>query len=169
MRPALSTHVISASLDRHAAASARRVSGAAALLGLRDSDVRALQQLLRAGELTPGALSRALQLSSGGTTALINRLMAAGLVSRHPHPGDARRTILRPTADAARQTADVLGALAGEIDELVAALSTSEVACLERFLARAADLAEQNADVLLSEARVAARAATEVRAPLLWA
>jgi DNA-binding MarR family transcriptional regulator len=59
-----------------------------------------LAALRRSGapyELNPTELSRAMLLSSGGTTKRLDRLEAAGLVERRPDPGDRRGTLVRLT------------------------------------------------------------------------
>jgi DNA-binding MarR family transcriptional regulator len=68
-------------------------------IGRPEFDV--LATLRRAGGrdgLTPGALGAAMMLSSGGTTARLDRLENAGLVRRHPDPHDRRSLVVRLTA-----------------------------------------------------------------------
>ena len=75
---------------------ARAVDGfeeaACAALGVGRSDLRALN-LLEHGPLGPSAIADALGLSRGAVTALLDRLEAAGYVSRAPAPG-SRRAVL---------------------------------------------------------------------------
>lgn len=78
-------------------AACRRLYGAIAALddavarraGLSLNDLRALN-LLEAGPTTPRAVAEALGLTSGAVTGLLDRLEAAGLVARRPHPTDRR-------------------------------------------------------------------------------
>ena len=64
-------------------------------LGLRGTELAALDHLFRAGPLQPRDLSDRLHLGPGATTALIDRLQAAGLVVRDQHPVDRRSVVIR--------------------------------------------------------------------------
>ena len=60
-----------------------RLSGSAALfIGLNRTDLRALQVLRTSGGMTAGDLARALQVTSGATTRVIDSLVAAGHARR---------------------------------------------------------------------------------------
>ncbi|MEV6301492.1 MarR family transcriptional regulator [Actinoplanes sp. NPDC051861] len=68
-------------------------------IGRPEFDV--IATLRRAGEpfqLSPGALAASMMLSTGGTTARLDRLERAGLVVRSPDPGDRRGVLVRLTA-----------------------------------------------------------------------
>jgi DNA-binding MarR family transcriptional regulator len=119
---ALGTAVIEAGLARH---------------GLKLGEFDVLASLRRAGdppELTPGALVRQLMLSSGAMTNRIDRLEAAGLVTRRPDPADRRGVVVALT-DEGRALVDraVVDHLATEA-ELLAPLSANEQATLDRLL-----------------------------------
>jgi DNA-binding MarR family transcriptional regulator len=79
---------------RDAAASAYRAQ-VARRLGLTDSEMLAVVHLAREGECTPSRLGSLLDLSSGGITAMVQRLEAAGHVVREPHPHDRRSSLVR--------------------------------------------------------------------------
>jgi DNA-binding MarR family transcriptional regulator len=67
-------------------------------IGRPEFDV--LATLRRAGEpcqLSPGALAASMMLSTGGTTARLDRLEKAGLVQRSPDPQDRRGVLVRLT------------------------------------------------------------------------
>ena len=57
-------------------------------MGLTHNEVLTLQHFARAGKLTPGQLAALLQLSFGGTAALLQRLQQSGHISRHTSPRD---------------------------------------------------------------------------------
>jgi DNA-binding MarR family transcriptional regulator len=95
---------IRAALHRKALADTRHRAALAGQLRSSEKEVLAVQHLARAGELTPGQLRTCLQLSSGGTTALLHRLLRAGHITREPHPRDGRSSILRLT-EAMQQSA----------------------------------------------------------------
>lgn len=76
-------------------------------IGRPEFDV--LATLRRAGDpyqLSPGALAASMMLSTGGTTARLDRLEKAGLVQRSPDPQDRRGVLVRLTPRG-RQVVDV--------------------------------------------------------------
>jgi DNA-binding MarR family transcriptional regulator len=88
-------------LDRFDDAVARR-------LGVSRSDLRAMH-LLEHGPVTAGAIASHLELTTGSVTALITRLVDAGLATRTVDAHDRRvvRVTLRP--EAWQRLADVYG------------------------------------------------------------
>jgi DNA-binding MarR family transcriptional regulator len=161
--------LIRAALYRKALADARQRAALARRLGLTDSEVLAVQHLARAGELTPGQLGKLLQLSSGGTTALIQRLERAGHVSRRANPRDERSAIVRLTPAIAARAADAWAPFVAELDALASELTDTERDVVRRFLEGAADAAERHADRLARDADTAAHDALAVPLPALWA
>src|SRR3954447_6768531 len=125
---------IRAALHRKALADARQRAALARRLGLTDSEVLAVQHLARAGELTPGQLGALLQLSSGGTTGLIQRLQRAGHVSRHANPRDKRSAVVRLTPAIAVWAGEAWAPFVVEVDALALALSPAERDVVRRFL-----------------------------------
>ena len=82
---------------------ADRLTGAAAAFNqLNRTDLRALQAL-RAGGMTAGRLARALGVTSGATTRVIDSLVASGHVARGPDPTDRRRVLVQLTPAAEDQ------------------------------------------------------------------
>jgi DNA-binding MarR family transcriptional regulator len=158
--------VIRVALERYARAATRHRTALASLLGLVETDVLALEHLKRDGELTPGELADRMQLSSGGMTAVIDRLHRHGHVARHPHPSDRRRSLLRAKA---KKRVVVASVAADDIASMVNALTPDERACVERFIMDIADLAERQADRLADEARSRATARLDLPEPIAWA
>jgi DNA-binding MarR family transcriptional regulator len=77
--------------------------------GLSQLDLHALEQLEARGPLTPGELSDCVGLSSGATTALIDRLERIDWVVRSPNQADRRSVLVSPSASAERAGDDALG------------------------------------------------------------
>lgn len=156
-------------LSRKDLAAARQRIALARLLALAETDVLAIQHLARDGQLTASRLARLLGLSSGGATALVQRLERAGCVVREPHPSDRRSTLLRLTPELQARASAPLAPLVSELDAIVAALPEGEAAVVERFLREVADAAERHAEALAqrSSPRVAAPVVNPVRT--LWA
>ncbi|MFI7547542.1 MarR family winged helix-turn-helix transcriptional regulator [Actinoplanes sp. NPDC049599] len=69
-----------------------------AAFGISRAEFDVLATLRRAGEpyeLSPGALAASMMLSTGGTTARLDRLEKAGLAERRPSPTDRRGVLVR--------------------------------------------------------------------------
>jgi DNA-binding MarR family transcriptional regulator len=158
---------IRTALQRHADAMARRRAAAGRLLSLTDSEILAVEHLARAGALTPAQLTARLQLTSGGTTALIRRLEHAGHVVRDPHPSDRRSVVLRLTPVIERRVSALLSP-GLDLDRVVAELDDDERRAVTRVLDEVAELAEQHAERLAGEAAASAAAALEVPVPARW-
>jgi DNA-binding MarR family transcriptional regulator len=160
---------IRSALHRKSLADARQRAALARRLGLTDTEVLAVQHLARAGELTPGQLGSLLQLSSGGTTGLIQRLQRAGHVTRHAHPRDRRSAVVRLTPAIASWATDAWAPFVADVDALIVELSDSEREVVRRFLDGAADASERHADRLARDADTSAHDALAVPLPALWA
>jgi DNA-binding MarR family transcriptional regulator len=160
---------IRASLNRKALASARHRAALGRVLGMGEGEVLAIQHLARAGRMTPSQLGSVLRLSSGGATALVQRLEREGHVTRERHPHDRRSVLLRLTPEIEARAGEALAPLVAEIDALTMRLSDAERALVADFLARVADAAERHADELARSADDAAPAAAGSPVPGLWA
>lgn len=160
---------IRGALHRKALADARQRAALARRLGLTDSEVLAVQHLARAGELTPGQLGSLLQLSSGGTTGLVQRLERAGHVSRRAHPRDGRSTVVRLTPAIAAWATEAWAPFVAELEALAATLPEREQEVVRAFIEGAAQAAERHADRLVRDADATAHDALAVPLPALWA
>jgi DNA-binding MarR family transcriptional regulator len=69
--------------------------------GLNSADFRAMVYLRRALDGTPRSLADYLSHSLSATTAMVDRLVAAGYAVRSPNPEDGRSVYLELTADGA--------------------------------------------------------------------
>jgi len=85
--------------------------------GISRDEFDLLSLLIRSGRaLTPSELASALWVSASGTTKRLNKLDAAGLVTRRAHPDDARASLVEPTPAAVAAIGPALQAL-GSFDE----------------------------------------------------
>lgn len=115
----------------------RAIDQGLAAHGLQPGWFDVLSALRRAGapfRLTPGQLSAAVMLSTGGMTKRLDRMEAAGLVERQPDPSDRRGALVCLTR-AGRRAVDAAVAdhIANE-DELLRGLSAAERSQLDRLL-----------------------------------
>lgn len=115
----------------------RRFAEVFAEEGLKDGDYGVLVALRRSGppyELTPTDLARSQMMTSGGMTAVIDRVERRGLVDRAPNPADRRGSLVRLTADG---RAVVERAMARHVEAergIVSGLATRERDQLARLL-----------------------------------
>ncbi len=107
--------------------------------GLHPTDLQALfavMQADRAGQpLTPGRLGARLGLSSGATTAVVDRLERAGHVRRVRDDRDRRRITLHFGEAAAVVGQAFFGPLGGRMDAMLTGYDPTELAAIRRFLA----------------------------------
>jgi DNA-binding MarR family transcriptional regulator len=156
-------------LNRKALASARHRAAVGRMLGLSETEVLAIQHLGMSGRLTASALGSLLRLTSGGTTALVQRLERAGHVAREAHPGDRRSTLLRLTPQAEQEAIEAFAPLVAELDRLAGELAGSERELVGRFLSSVADAAERHAEDTVRAVEQRATAAMGEPVPGLWA
>jgi DNA-binding MarR family transcriptional regulator len=67
------------------------------LLGVDRSGLRCLDLITRAGPQTSAQIARALHLTPGSVTALVDRMVRAGYASRAPHPTHGKKVLIIPT------------------------------------------------------------------------
>lgn len=87
-------------IQRIARAAGETQDRAYAAYGIGRPEFDVLATLRRSGrpfQLSPGALAASMMLSTGGTTARLDRLEKAGLVERSPDPSDRRAILVRLT------------------------------------------------------------------------
>jgi DNA-binding MarR family transcriptional regulator len=70
--------------------------------GLTVARTHLLWELHRRGPSTQRVLADALGVSPRNITGLVDGLVATGFVTREPHPGDRRATLVSPTAHGTR-------------------------------------------------------------------
>ncbi|HEX5414096.1 MAG TPA: MarR family transcriptional regulator [Chloroflexota bacterium] len=109
---------------------------AAARLGVNRTDLRCLERLGATGATSPTVLAVALGLTTGGMTAVIDRLEQAGYARRRPDPRDRRKIIVEGTDQLAARQEEIFGALLRETRTLVASYSDAELELIRDFLER---------------------------------
>lgn len=147
--------------ERHRAAVAR-------MLEMDDTEAAALAQLAQHGQLTPGELGSVLGLSSGGTTALIHRLLEAGHLTRHPHPSDKRSSLLTAAPAVIARAEQLYAPLVAGMNELAARLSETDRAVVGRYLSKVVEMSEHQAQRMRDRARTEERELLSPPSPGLW-
>ena len=120
---------------------------------MHPTDLNALFVVVRDDEagmpITPGRLGQHLGLSSGATTAVIDRLERAGHVSRIRDECDRRRVTLRHGDDAPALGSAYFGPLEQRMDRVLTGYSVAELGVVRRFLIETNELMrERRRDVL---------------------
>jgi DNA-binding MarR family transcriptional regulator len=144
-------------LNRRMLAANRHRAAVTKQLGLTDTEADALGHLARAGGMTPSELGELLGMTSGGVTALTQRLELAGHISRERHPRDRRSSILKATPAMIERVQEKYRDFIREVDRVTAQLSQEERDVIGRYLERLVVLSERYAD----EAAAALEAAEE--------
>jgi DNA-binding MarR family transcriptional regulator len=106
------------------------------VLGVNVTDMKCLDIMTLKGSASPSELAEHTGLSTGATTAMIDRLEKAGLVARRPHPTDRRSTIVVLSKGAMRQLPAMFEPLANAMQALVSSYSEKELRILADFFAR---------------------------------
>jgi MarR family transcriptional regulator, organic hydroperoxide resistance regulator len=95
--------------------------------GLNVTDIECLRFLFQKGISTPSELARHTGLTSGATTAMLDRLEKAGLIERRPNPDDRRGTLITPVNSAAGKVASWFESARNAQDELISSYTESEL------------------------------------------
>jgi len=105
--------------------------------GLNATDMECLRFLFLKGVSTPSALARHTGLTSGATTAMLDRLEKAGLIERRPNPDDRRGTLVVPAKSSAVRAASWFESARNAQAELISSYSDKELEIIvdvfERF------------------------------------
>ena len=95
--------------------------------GLNVTDMECLRFLFFKGVASPSELSKSTGLTSGATTAMLDRLEKAGLIERRPNPNDRRGTLIAPAPSSAEKAASWFESARKAQDELISSYSESEL------------------------------------------
>ncbi len=118
--------------------------------GLNTTDMECLRLLFLKGTATPTELARQTGLTSGATTAMLDRLEKAGLLERHPNPDDRRGTLITPAKSAAARAASWFESARNAQDELLSSYSESELEIIADVFERFVKLWDEERDKLRS-------------------
>jgi DNA-binding MarR family transcriptional regulator len=138
-------------LNRRDLASARHRAAMSRRLGLSESEMLAVAHLAQHGRLSPSALGHLLDLSSGGVTALVQRLESGGHLVRRRHPTDGRSVLVELSPELVQRAEQAFGPLVDDLERAALELSESEHEVVRRFLDRAVALSEDHAERAHSE------------------
>jgi DNA-binding MarR family transcriptional regulator len=89
------------------------------LLGVNVTDMKCLDIMTLKGSASPSELAEHTGLSTGATTAMLDRLENAKLIERRPHPTDRRATLVVLSQEAMRKLPAMFESLAKAMETLV--------------------------------------------------
>lgn len=113
--------------------------------GVSPHQARALRMVVREGSLRPSQLAESLGIALRSTTQVVDDLVAAGLLSRHPDPSD-RRAVLVSATEAGHQLAARIAEIRSEqSQQFTSVLSEQDRAELRRILVLLEEALEQQA------------------------
>jgi DNA-binding MarR family transcriptional regulator len=108
--------------------------------GVNATDMECLRLLFQKGIATPSELARFTGLTSGATTAMLDRLEKAGLIERRPNPDDRRGTLITPAKSSEANVASWFEPTRVAINELISSYSESELEIIANAFERFAKL-----------------------------
>jgi DNA-binding MarR family transcriptional regulator len=119
----------------------------AARVGLHVTDVKVLRLLGEEG-MTPGQLIDHTGLTGAAVTALVDRLVSAGYVTRERDEEDRRRVTVRAVPARVRKLDRLYESYGVEMSKILARYDVAEFAVIESFLLQATRLLAEQAAVL---------------------
>ena len=111
--------------------------------GLNATDMECLRLLFLKGISTPSELAKHTGLTSGATTAMLDRLEKASLIERRPNPDDRRGTLITPAESAVEKAASWFESARNAQDELISIYSESELEIISDVFERFTKLWDQ--------------------------
>jgi DNA-binding MarR family transcriptional regulator len=120
-------------------------------LGVNATDMECLGVILFRGFTTPSELAQYTGLSSGATTAMLDRLEKSALISRRPNPEDRRSTHIVLVKETAEKLAPFFASLREAQDQIVSSYSEPELELLADFFSRSVTMWEQERKKLLNQ------------------
>ncbi len=106
------------------------------ILGINVTDTACLALIFSKGLTTPSELARYTGLTSGATTAMLDRLEKAHLIERRRNPQDRRGTLIVLTNERTKEVGDIFAAGRGEIDRLTMSYTKEELELIANYFSR---------------------------------
>jgi DNA-binding MarR family transcriptional regulator len=116
--------------------------------GLNVTDVECLRFLFLKGIATPSELARHTGLTSGATTAMLDRLERAGLIERRPNPDDRRGSLIVAEKSSSEKMASWFESARKAQDELISSYSAEELEIVADVFERFTKLWDQEREKL---------------------
>jgi len=119
--------------------------------GLNVTDMECLRLLFLKNVATPSELAKHTGLTSGATTAMLDRLEKADLIERRPNPDDRRGTLIVPAKSGTEKVAAWFESARKAQDELISSYSEKELEIVADVFERFTKLWEQEREKIQRE------------------
>ena len=113
-------------------------------IGVNVTDMECLGLLFFKGIATPSELSEYTGLTSGATTAMLNRMEKAGLIIRKPNPNDRRGVLIEVNKSSVQSVGPMFAEVREGQSQLTASYTSEELSVIKDFLERYTALWEQS-------------------------
>lgn len=104
-------------------------------LTVNETDFRAMEFLIEHGPCSAKVLAKALGLSPGAVTVVIDRLEKVGHVTREPNPNDRRALVIQPKKASVDRAWEALGPIIQKHGVMLAQMSPANRDVIENYLA----------------------------------
>lgn len=116
--------------------------------GVNVTDMECLRLLFLKGTASPSELAKHTGLTSGATTAMLDRLEKAGLIERRPNPNDRRGTLISAAKSSAEKAASWFESARNAQDKLISSYSEEELEIISDVFEKFTKLWDQEREKL---------------------
>jgi DNA-binding MarR family transcriptional regulator len=124
-------------------------------LGLNVTDMECLGLLFFKITCTPTGLARYTGLSTGSTTAMLDRLERAGLIRRKPNPNDRRGVLIEVEKKSVKTVGPMFAEARKAQDQLVASYSEKDLQTIANFLKRFTAVFDEEREKVINKSKSA--------------
>src|SRR5262245_61110011 len=118
------------------------------ILSVNVTDMECLGLIFFKGLATPSELARYTGLTSGATTAMLDRLERARLIERRPNPQDRRGTLIVLTTERNEEIGAMFASTSEAINKLTSSYSESELETIADYLRKLVSIWEEGREKL---------------------
>jgi DNA-binding MarR family transcriptional regulator len=103
-------------------------------LDVNPTDFDAMGHLMSRGAMTAGELAKAVGISPGAATVMIDRLVAVGHAKREPNPRDRRGVIIAPNPKSVAKAWKLLSPLIEASEQALSEMTAAQRKAVETYL-----------------------------------
>lgn len=113
-------------------------------IGVTPTETQCMYVLERFGPSSPSEIARRVNLSTGATTRMLDRLQDAGYITRTADPHDRRKVVIEPAGDGVARIAALYGPLNEDLVGLLADFDAGQLGLMTEFARAAEDTTAQH-------------------------